>query len=178
MRKEERQYLGSRLFYELVPPSMQGKAPRNMVGPSVWDAIGAYVRERAGFGCEICGRKHKQLHAHERYAVGGDALILKRIICVCPSCHLAIHPGFAQAKRMGKTAFAKYAKVNEIPVWLAKEECIKAMEQWRKRADVRNLDWSMLANDPYRGFLSDELIQKAEQSYIKVEIILPLAYIP
>lgn len=178
MRNEDTVYLENRLYYELVPPMLQGKAPRVFVGDASWDRIKPFVYERAGHRCEICGRRSSKLHAHERYGILGDVLVLKRILAVCPLCHLSIHPGLAQAKGQGAKAFSRYARINKVPIWLAKQDCMNAMSRWRKQTNITQIDWSMLADVQYRAFLSAEMVSKALSSYREGQIIIPLAYVP
>lgn len=57
-----------------------------------WKAIRAYVKDKAGNKCSICGSKTRlQIH-HKTYAHHGDELHhLQDLVCVCEKCHNQIH---------------------------------------------------------------------------------------
>lgn len=57
-----------------------------------WKAIRAYVKDKAGNKCSVCGSKtHLQIH-HKTYAHHGDELHhLQDLVCVCEKCHNQIH---------------------------------------------------------------------------------------
>lgn len=179
MPKEIADYLGSRLLFELVPGKLHGHAPRTYLSPGAWKKVGDYVRGRAGRKCEICGAKTRRLDAHERYFIVGETLVLARIMAVCPDCHLAIHPGYAAATGRLEECLARYAKINKCSLDNAYSQFELAMERWERLAHVDSIEFSMLAEEPYRSMLDPKGLALAEANAAPASMRgEPLAFMP
>lgn len=183
MRREEPDCMGNRLYFELVPKNLMGKAPRTLMRKKEWESISAHVFKRAGYKCEICGSKSR-LQAHERYGVCGNTLVLLRIMCVCASCHLVTHIGFAHVIGKQNQAFKRYSRLNNLSLSDALIDFEDAMKEWSKKDNIVNLDWSMIASPPYAGMISSMSQKKAGKSFhdcgkaleYECECMLPLAH--
>jgi hypothetical protein len=86
-----------RLTVEIVPTSLHGKSPREVLGKAWWDKRRRQAYAAAGYRCEICGGvgPRHPVEAHERYEYDQQARPpvqrVLAIIAVCPACHAVKH---------------------------------------------------------------------------------------
>lgn len=93
---EDRSFGGNSFYSESLPGSSWFRNLRSMIPPQQWSALGVYIRDRAGNRCEMCGSGDR-LEAHERWQFDETTKTqrLRRVVCVCKSCHLGLHVGLA-----------------------------------------------------------------------------------
>jgi len=148
---EDRNF-GSGLFVDLVPKSAWFSNLRSCVTDSDWQRIRAMVVARAGNKCEICGAAPNRdqklwMEAHERwdYDEFFRTQTLRRLICLCTTCHLATHFGFAKTQHRDREAFAQLMRVNNWHADQAVGHINRAFKLWQKRSEIQwDLDVSML----------------------------------
>lgn len=106
-----------RLTVELVPRTCWYSNVRTNVKASEWNKCKAFVRERSGDRCEVCGGRGQRwpVECHEVWDYDDEKGIqrLEGLIALCPRCHEVKHIGRAEA--IGRLAPAKehLAKVNK-----------------------------------------------------------------
>lgn len=147
----------------LIPKALHGKAPRTFLSQGEWERIRQFVFRKNGFRCVYCGSKYR-LEAHEKYFVNGDNLVLQNVLCVCHKCHEALHPGFALVRNRLPQVVKWFCKVNGVGEAEAMSIMYAAFQKFRKNANVRFLVWDMFAREPWRVFLEEKTILKAESS--------------
>lgn len=142
---------GTGLFVDLVPRSCWFTNARSALPPPEWEALSRHVRDRAERACEVCGGNEARMEAHERWSFnggGGDEAgvqVLRRLICLCSSCHEATHMGLAQLNGRETQALAHLAQVNGWSLAQAQRHTDEAFEVWARRsATVWELDLSVL----------------------------------
>ena len=92
------------LTHPNIPKPLHGIAPRAIKGNAWWDVERKKCYAAAGQKCEACGVTrisawpNRWLEAHEEYEYtsNGSVLIFKRLVCLCPACHMFIHSGRLQ----------------------------------------------------------------------------------
>lgn len=114
---EDREF-GSGLFVDMVPRTCWFTNVRTCVSPQDWERLRRMITRRAGHRCEICGAGEdpasgRRLEAHERWAydVRNRVQTLRRLICLCSSCHLTTHIGFANVTGRADEALAHLREV-------------------------------------------------------------------
>lgn len=148
---EDRNF-GSGLFVDMVPQSCWFTNVRTCVGKRDWERIRWMVTSRADNRCEVCGArpdrsKEISMETHERwsYDVGQKVQTLRRLICLCTSCHTVTHYGLAQIKGLKAVAFAHLMKVNGWNKITTQVQISDAFDLWKLRSSVTwSLDLSIL----------------------------------
>jgi hypothetical protein len=151
---EDRGFGGQALYVDLIPRSCWFTNVRSSVSPEDWERIKRLVKDRAGHRCEVCGAAERPaeawwLHTHERFGFD-DALgvqALRRLVCVCPDCHEAIHFGLAQVHEREAEARAHLQAVNHWSALEVDEHVREAFRMWSFRGDRSwTLDLSLLSD--------------------------------
>lgn len=143
---------GSGLFVDLVPSSCWFTNVRSCVDQRDWERLRRMVVGRAGGRCEVCGSPGDRgrgvwLEAHERWAYDDARRVqtLRRLICVCTSCHRVTHFGLAQVRGQDGAALNHLMRVNGWSRSQARAHVDEAFDVWRARSAVDwQLDVSML----------------------------------
>ncbi len=135
---EDRQF-GIGLFIDLIPDSCWFTNARSAVDSCDWDRLRRYVYRRADHRCEVCGAKGS-LHAHERwnYDMSRRVQTLKRLIALCPACHLSTHFGYANVTGRTDQALHHLMTVNHWSEKEAQGHVQQAFNVWQKR---NRWDW-------------------------------------
>lgn len=149
---EDRTFGGNGLFVDMVPSSCWFTNIRSCVDKRDWERLRRMVTSRAGNRCEVCGAgpdrtKEIWMETHERWSYDPAQRIqtLRRLICLCTSCHRATHYGFAQIKGLEAEAFAHLMKINNWNKTVAKVHVESAIQTWRSRCmSTWSLDLSIL----------------------------------
>ncbi|NMP22644.1 DUF5710 domain-containing protein [Sulfobacillus harzensis] len=130
---EDRSF-GSGLFVDLIPESCWFTNVRSAVDPRDWDRVRRYVYHRAGYRCEACGTRGS-LHAHERwdYDSGRRVQTLKRLVALCPDCHLSTHFGYANVTGRTDQALHHLMAVNHWSETEARHHIQQAFNVWQER---------------------------------------------
>ena len=148
---EDRSF-GSGLFVDLVPQSCWFTNVRSGVAAADWDRVRRMVYRRAGDRCEACGRARDQaagvrMEAHERWYFD-DARgiqVLRRLICLCGSCHGTTHFGLANVQGRAAEALGHLIAVTGTSRELAEAHVDEAFALWQQRsARTWDLDLSIL----------------------------------
>ncbi|MFC4943297.1 DUF5710 domain-containing protein [Pseudonocardia sp. GCM10023141] len=150
---EDRSF-GSGLFVDMVPSSCWFTNVRTCVSQQDWERLRRMITSRANQRCEICGatedRSMKRwLEAHERWAYDEHAGVqaLRRLICLCSSCHLVTHFGYANVSGRTDEAFTHLRAVTGMTAVDAERHVDAAGQVWIARsARVWSLDLSMLTD--------------------------------
>jgi hypothetical protein len=145
---------GSGLFVDLVPDSCWFTNVRSCVNQRDWERLRRMVFGRAGERCEACGgirdRERKVwLEAHERWAYddAGRVQTLRRLICLCTSCHRATHFGLAQVRCQDGEALEHLMQVNRWSRSQARAHVDDAFALWQRRSAIDwRLDLTMLTS--------------------------------
>lgn len=138
---------GSGLFVDLVPSSCWFTNVRSCVDERDWERLRHMVFGRAGDRCEACGATRDRdrgvwLEAHERWAYDDARRVqtLRRLICLCTSCHRATHFGLAQVRGQDSEALAHLMHVNQWSRSQARSHVDEAFALWRRRSAI---DWQL-----------------------------------
>ena len=148
---EDRSF-GSGLFVDLVPQSCWFTNVRSGVATADWDRVRRMVYRRAGDRCEACGRARDpeagvRMEAHERWAFDDarGVQVLRRLICLCGSCHGTTHFGLANVQGRSAEALAHLIAVTRTSRGLAEAHIDEAFALWQERsARTWDLDLSIL----------------------------------
>lgn len=109
-------------------------------------AAGDYVKARAGFSCEVCGRyfgpKHPELDAAHFYSRGGPTRGARynpaNILSACRTCHRDVLPNNRALhaalliQRVGKEEFAEMVQQAHAPA-PRDEKVAHLARYWRRR---------------------------------------------
>ena len=137
---------------DLVPQSCWFTNVRSGVAAADWDRVRRMVYRRAGDRCEACGRARDQaagvrMEAHERWYFD-DARgiqVLRRLICLCGSCHGTTHFGLANVQGRAAEALGHLIAVTGTSRELAEAHVDEAFALWQQRsARTWDLDLSIL----------------------------------
>jgi len=145
---------GAGLFVDLIPSSCWFTNVRSCVDKRDWERLRRMVVDRAGGKCEACGRvpdrsQRQWTEAHERWEYDAERSVqsLRRLICLCTSCHRTTHFGLAQIQGKEDEALANLRSVNDWTRPAAELHVRQAFETWRSRCDIDwDLDLSMLTD--------------------------------
>lgn len=121
---------------ELVPSTSFGKNLRDRFKSSDWDLIRRYCYKISFHVCQLCGGvgpKHP-VEAHEVWSYHEGVQRLEDIMCLCPACHLAHHPGFANTQGRGQEALHTLMRVNQWTEEQARDHVNEAALVWEKRS--------------------------------------------
>lgn len=148
---EDRGY-GSGLFVDMVPRSCWFTNVRTCVSAKDWERLRRMILGRAGQRCEACGATEDRsvrrwLEGHERWAYdeATSTQTLRRLICLCSSCHLVTHFGHANVTGRTYEALMHLRQVTGMSEEQAWEHIDAAGELWQERSfRVWRLDLSVL----------------------------------
>jgi Domain of unknown function (DUF5710) len=150
---EDRDF-GSGLFVDLVPSSCWFTNVRSCVSQRDWERLRMMITTRAGRRCEICHRGEDResgrwLEAHERWDFDHQTKVqaLRRLICLCTSCHTATHYGLAKLTGKDSEAFRHICRVTRLPARQVKDQIDLAFAVWQIRSlGTWELDLGILLN--------------------------------
>ncbi len=132
-----------KLNFELVPDSCWYSNLRTLLKPSAWDVIRKSVYAASGGRCSICGALLKRKEAHEQWEYDEENKIqrLKRVIAVCPLCHMTIHIGLTQLRGKEDIVSAHFMKVNGCSYAEYRKALGKANEDHLRRNKIS--EWQL-----------------------------------
>ena len=150
---EDRDF-GSGLFVDLVPSSCWFTNVRSCVSQRDWDRLRKMITTRADRRCEICHRAEDResgrwLEAHERWEFDHQTKVqvLRRLICLCTSCHTATHYGLAKLTGKDGEAFSHICRVTRLSPRQVKDQIDLAFAVWQIRSlGIWELDLGILLN--------------------------------
>jgi hypothetical protein len=139
----------TKLTIELVPSTCWYTNVRSNVTKAEWDRIRNMAYKAAGNCCEVCGgRGYKwPVEAHEIWDYDDQERLqtLKRIIALCPDCHLVKHIGRAEATGQLSKALKHLMRINSWSKSDAEEYVAAQFELWAKRSKYQwRLDLSLI----------------------------------
>jgi len=145
---------GGGLFVDLVPTSCWFTNVRSCVEQRDWERLRRMVVGRAARRCEACGRgpataERRWLEVHERWAYVEEAAVqvLRRLICLCTSCHSATHMGLAGLQGIDAEAKAHLTAVNQWTPDQVEEHIAAAFDLFARRSRKQwRLDLAILAS--------------------------------
>jgi hypothetical protein len=145
---------GSGLFVDMIPSSCWFTNVRSCVTPRDWERLRRMITYRADRRCEACGATEDRevgrwLEAHERFAYDERVGVqtLRRLICLCSSCHQATHFGYATVTGRDAEAFAHLRAVTGMSRVEAARHVEAAEALWIRRSGrVWTLDLSILTS--------------------------------
>ena len=92
--------------HRLKDPAVKGKGYQQGELFGWAENAKAYVRDRDGYRCRICGCKdHLEVH-HLRFRSQGGSDTPKNLVCLCHGCHAGLHAGRLTDKDLSKLAKA------------------------------------------------------------------------
>lgn len=144
----------NRLEFELVPSTCWWSNVRSQVTKAQWEVCKAFVKERSGSQCEICGGVGKKwpVECHEIWDYDDDAQVqtLVGLIALCPDCHAAKHIGRTlevYTQREQERIFEHVQRVNNWDRMTTTKAIAYAFAIWSIRSDWQwSLDVSYLKN--------------------------------
>ena len=156
-----------KLEIELVPSTTWKENVRSYVSEEEWDVIRRAVYRRAEFVCEVCGGKGEEhpVECHEvwEYDDINHVQRLKRMIALCPDCHMVKHMGLASSNGRLPDAVEHYAEVNDLSFLEAMEKIEKAFEKHGERSTHEwEVDMSILEGTAYKAFIKERLDEPYE----------------
>lgn len=131
-----------RLTIELVPSTCWYANVRTNVSAADWNRCKAFVRERSGDRCEICGGSGRKwaVECHEVWDYD-DVQHVQRLvglIALCPMCHKVKHIGrvtVAESMESLMRCFAHLATVNGWPDPMVSSDYVdQAFRVWAERS--------------------------------------------
>lgn len=145
---------GSGLFVDLVPSSCWFTNVRTCVDQRDWERLRRMIVGRAGARCEACGQgedraANRWLEAHERWSYDEERHVqsLRRLVCLCTSCHGATHFGLAQVKGTDGVARAHLRQVTGFDERALELHLREAFATWQYRSMTTwTLDLSILTD--------------------------------
>lgn len=108
------------LLHPQIPSPMHGVAPREILGPTWWDATRKQAYASTEYHCLACGvhrdnaKTRKWLEGHECYEINYAMGWMKYVetVPLCHYCHNYIHKGRLQAlMEQGRISQGKYVAV-------------------------------------------------------------------
>ncbi|RZI84721.1 MAG: DNA primase [Rubrivivax sp.] len=107
----------TRLYVDMIPSSCWLTNVRSSVSADDWKQISLGVKQRAHRHCEVCHApadtaNKVYLEAHERFEYVNGVQVLRRLVCLCSTCHGATHFGHATAKGQEQEARAHLMHIN------------------------------------------------------------------
>lgn len=125
-----------RLTIDLIPSSAWESNVRTRY-PEHWDFFRRACYRAAGHRCETC-HADGRMECHEVWTYDRPPVQeLQRLICLCPTCHLAQHYGLATIRGLTDVVDAHIRKVNDWTKRQLSAHIRKAMKTWEKRNDVK-----------------------------------------
>lgn len=151
---EDRSFLGTSLFVDLIPSSCWFKNVRHSVTPESWDSLRKIIYARANYKCEICGAEkntqiQRYIEAHERWSYDDQSGVqkLQRLIALCSDCHTVTHIGLAKIRGLGDEALCHLMKVTGMSHREAETHVLEAFRIWGIRSEKEyRLDLSILTD--------------------------------
>lgn len=143
---EDRHFGGDTFSIEMIPATSHQFNLRLMMPVLQWKKLRLYVIERCGARCEFCEGQYN-LEAHERWDFDESAKrqTLKRLMCLCKSCHLGVHIGLA-----GQLGYYDITKQHVLNVtgWTTdefKQHVDKARDRYKRLSKLKwKIDTSMV----------------------------------
>lgn len=140
---------GPKLSVDMIPSTTFNKNVRSMLPREAWDEYRTAAYRRAKYRCEICegvGPEHP-VECHEEWEFNWKTKTqrLKKLIALCPDCHMVKHMGFAISQDKGTRAIEHLADVNDWTMMQAMRHIMDARDEWERRSKVRwEVDISVL----------------------------------
>jgi hypothetical protein len=162
--------VGKPLTMELIPGSAWHANLRGLLSDAEWYHLRNAVFSDAGSVCEICGGTGSRvaLECHEVFLWDESTCsgILRRLVALCPPCHMVKHYGRLMKIGFAADAERHLAKVNgwtaeeveshvrsELGIWMARSK-----REW-------DMDFSLLGVD----LLTDNRIARAQRRKLQKE---------
>lgn len=124
---------------ELIPSTSFGNNLRSHFKPREWDLLRRHCYRENDYLCQIChgrGRKHP-VEAHELWRYEGTTQTIWDLLCLCPACHMAHHPGFMRTQGREEEAILQTMKVNQWTRAQVAEHYEHAKQVWIERSKIR-----------------------------------------
>lgn len=127
-----------KLKIELVPSTSWTDNVRALLSKKQWDYLKSQVYAKSYYTCEICGGigpKHP-VECHEVWTFNNKNSIqkLKKMIALCPNCHMVKHIGLAEVRGQKVTAMRHLMYVNNMTWKQAETYVIECFKLWAERS--------------------------------------------
>lgn len=134
-----------KLVIELVPETCWYSNFRAKVSRRYWEKLRKDVIERAGYKCEVCGRKPSRLFCHEKWRYDDRKLIQKLtgFQAICSRCNWVKHIGYAGLlAEEGRLDFEEkvvkhFMKVNRVGRKRFEDHRERAFRVWERRSEQK-----------------------------------------
>jgi hypothetical protein len=158
---DDRNFMGNTLFIDLIPKNCWAKNARNIIAVSDWNKVRKQIQQRADYKCECCGWKDGdngsyRLEIHERWDYDEEKhiQILKRLVCLCNSCHNSTHIGKAQIdekegispKGTAMRHLMKVTGMNQNEFYKHKSKAFEIYHRRNRCCEKWQLDISIITN--------------------------------
>lgn len=124
------------IIVELIPRTSFGKNIRSNFKIGDWDILRRYCYREANYVCQFCngvGPNHP-VEAHEVWQYENGVQKIVDLLALCPSCHIAHHPGFARTQGRCAEARSQLMKINQWSARQAQEHIDNAYLVWESRS--------------------------------------------
>lgn len=92
--------------HRLKDPTVKGKGYQRGELSGWAENAKAYVRDRDGYRCRVCGSSEKLEVHHIRFRSQGGSDAPSNLVCLCHGCHGRLHAGKLTARELSKLAKA------------------------------------------------------------------------
>jgi len=127
---------------ELIPRTSFGTNLRSKFRVGDWDTLRRYCYREANYCCQLCGGvgPNHPVEAHELWEYNDGIQKIVDLLALCPTCHIAHHPGFARTQGRCAEARAQLMKVNQWSAEDAQDHIDKAFLVWEDRSQI---EWKL-----------------------------------
>jgi len=138
----------TKIAIELIPRSSWGKNVRSAVSAYEWNKIRTKVKNKAKWLCSIC-QASGSVHAHEVWSFDLQTKVqkLQDIICICETCHLVKHFGYARISGKEQEATQQLLTLNKWNNLELENHIDSAYDLWRER---NNVTWRLDLSNLYK----------------------------
>ena len=138
----------------LIPETCWYSNLRSMLPKAKWDLVRKKTYADQQMTCEFCRGQFAAIELQKKHPVEAHELwefddashtqILKKVLCLCPDCHLTQHLGCANKMGLLTKVVKHYANVSGITIEQAENIKYDAFQKWKVRSQYEwslNLDW-------------------------------------
>lgn len=135
------------IVVQTPPRASRAATLETFLTPSSWRDLADDAIASTGGVCELCGAAQEPLEIHElweyrspRNAAVEGVMRLKRMLCLCRSCHEVFHPVMAEVRGTIDRVIERYAAANEFTIDEARDAYAWDAAANRARTEI---DWVM-----------------------------------
>jgi len=142
--KGAKDFKSKTLSCELIPETAWFSNLRDVVDKQDWDLVRKDIFSKNKYFCEVCGGRGPKhwVEAHEIWEYDDTNRIqtLKGVLCLCPTCHLCKHLGYANVTKRSDVAMQRLRIVND---WSEQEFHANVDAAWDTWVERSKKNWSL-----------------------------------